>query len=130
MAAVITTVVTVVVKRPKITVPKTAFWLVELMKRYSKPEYQGSRLRRMVDLADRLPKRQARTTDPLPQTQRIDRRLSAETFAALVQAYRDGGSTPELRRRYGLSQGSVLKLLRQHGVRMRPSGTNQHQRYE
>ena len=98
------------------------------MKRYSKSEYQGSRLSQMVDLAEKSAKTQARTTNPLPQTQRIDRRLSAETITALVQAYRDGVSTPELRRRYGLSQGSVLKLLRQHGVKMRPSGTNQHQR--
>ena len=73
-------------------------------------------------------KTQVRTSSPLPEAQRIDRRLSAETIAELVQAHREGVSTPELRRRYGLSQGSVLKLLHRHGVTMRPSGTNQYQR--
>jgi hypothetical protein len=96
------------------------------MKRYSKPEYQGSRLRRMVALAEKSVKSQVRKPASLPEVQRVDRRLSAETVAELVQAYRDGVGTPELRRRYKLSQGSVLKVLRQHGVTMRPSGTNQH----
>jgi hypothetical protein len=44
------------------------------------------------------------------------------TITGLVQAYRDGTGTSELRRRYNLSQGSVLKLLRAHGVTMRRQG--------
>jgi hypothetical protein len=96
--------------------------LLELLKRYSKPVYQGRRLRRMVDLAEKSAKAQIRTTEPLPQTQRVDRRLSAEAIAELVQAYRDGVSTPELRRRYELSQGSVIKVLHAHGVEMRGQG--------
>ena len=102
--------------------------VVELMKRYSKPVYQGRRLRRMVELADKSVKTPVREASPPPQVQRVDRRLSAETIAELVQDYRDGVNTPELRRRYGLSQGSVLKMLRAHRVTMRPLGTNQHSR--
>jgi hypothetical protein len=97
--------------------------LLELLKRYSKPVYQGRRLRRMVDLAEKSAKAQIRTTEPLPQTQRVDRRLSAEAIAELVHAYRDGVSTPELRRRYELSQGSVIKVLLAHGVEMRAKGS-------
>jgi len=52
----------------------------------------------------------------------VDRRLSAETVTELVQAYLDGASTTELRRRYALSQGSVIKLLHEHGVEMRGQG--------
>jgi hypothetical protein len=65
---------------------------------------------------------QARDAVALPQTQRVDRRLSAETIAQLVQAYGDGASTTELRRRYELSQGSVIRILHDHDVEMRGQG--------
>jgi hypothetical protein len=94
----------------------------ELMKRYSNPVYQGRRLRQVVELAEKSAKMPVREVTPLPQTQRVDRRLSAETIAELVEAYRDGASTPELRRRYDLSQGSVIKILHEHGVEMRNQG--------
>jgi hypothetical protein len=57
------------------------------MKRYSNPVYQGRRLRRMVEIAEKSAKTAVRAAIPLPQTQRVDRRLSAETIAELVQAY-------------------------------------------
>jgi transposase-like protein len=86
------------------------------------PRVPGSRLRRMVEMAQESMKTRVREITPLPQTQRVDRRLSPETIAELVQAYRDGVGTPELRRRYGLSQGSVIKTLHSHGVEMRGQG--------
>lgn len=95
---------------------------VELVRRYSKPVYQGRRLRRMVDLADKSARMPVREVPPLPQTQRVDRRLSAETIAELVQAYRDGASTTKLRQRYELSQGSVINILHEHCVDMRNQG--------
>ena len=60
--------------------------------------------------------------DFAPQAQRVDRRLSPDTIAELVQAYRDGASTTELRRHYELSQGSVIKLLHENSVAMRNQG--------
>lgn len=96
------------------------------MKRYSKPEYQGSRLRQMVENTEKSMNLPVREVSPLPQAHRLNSRLSPKTCAELVQAYRDGVGTPTLRKRYGLSQGSVLKVLRDHGVTMRPNGTNQH----
>jgi hypothetical protein len=92
------------------------------MKRYSKPVYQGRRLRRMVELAEKSAEMPAGEATSLPQAQRVDRRLSPETIAELVQAYRDGASTTELRRHYELSQGSVIKLLHEHSVAMRNQG--------
>ena len=100
--------------------------IVELMKRYSKPEYQGSGLRRMVEMAKKSAEMPIREAPSPSQEDRMDRRLSSETIAELAQADRDGIGTPELRRRYKISQGSVLKLLRAHGVTMRAVGTNQH----
>lgn len=76
----------------------------------------------MVEMAEKSAKMPVRTPEPLVQTHRIDRRLSAETIAELVQAYRDGASTTELRQRYHLSQGSVIRILHRHGVQMRNQG--------
>ena len=99
---------------------------MELVRQYSKPEYQGQRLHRLVEMVDSLTKDQVRRASPLPQPHMVSRRLSAETIAELVQAYRDGVGTPELRRRYQLSQGSVLRLLKTHGVTMRRQGLSKH----
>jgi hypothetical protein len=95
---------------------------VELMKRYSKPVYQGRRLRRMVEMTEKSADMQVRKAVAIPQMQRVDRRLSAEMIAELVQTYRDGASTTHLRQRYDLSQGSVIKILHEHGVEMRGQG--------
>ncbi len=97
-------------------------FIVELMKRYSNPVYQGRRLRRMVEMAERSAKMQVREASPLPQVQQVDRRLPASTIAELVQAYQDGVSTIQLRERFELSQGSVIKILHSHGVQMRNQG--------
>lgn len=72
---------------------------MELLRRYSKPEYKGAQLRRLVELTDNATKGQVRKASPLPQPHMVSRRLSDETIGELVQAYRDGIGTPELRRR-------------------------------
>jgi hypothetical protein len=95
---------------------------VELLKRYSKNSYQGKRLRRVVEMVENLVDMPVRRTGSVPPITRVDRRLPAETIAELVQAYRDGVSTPELERRYELSHGSVIKILHGHGVEMRRQG--------
>lgn len=84
--------------------------------------YQGSRLRRMLEMTENSAKTQVRTAEPVVQMQRVDRRLSAETIAELVQAYRDGAWTTLLRQRDVLSQGSVISILHNHGVQMRNQG--------
>ena len=48
--------------------------------------------------------------------------LSPEAIAELVQMYRDGASTTQLRKQYELGQGSVIKILHEHGVVMRNQG--------
>jgi hypothetical protein len=92
------------------------------MKRYSNPVYQGRRLRQMVDLVEKSAKRPVRSVSLVPQVQRVDRRLTSETIAELVQACRDGASTTDLRQCYELSQGSVIKILHGLGVEMRGQG--------
>lgn len=95
---------------------------MELTGRYSKPVYQGSRIRKTVEMVEKLAKTQVREPVLVPQEHRVDRRLSAKMIAELVKAYRNGVGTPELRRRYELSQGSVIKILHEHGVQMRNQG--------
>ena len=70
-------------------------------------------------MTEKSAKMQVREAVTLPHTQQVDRRLSAETIAEPVQAYRNGVSTTQLRQRYELSQGSVIKILHEHGVEMR-----------
>ncbi len=96
------------------------------MRRYSNPVYQGERLRQMVELTEQSANMQVTRSAPLPKMRRIDRRLSAEIIAELVQAYRDGTATTELRQRYDLSQGSVIKILHDHDVAMRRQGLTGH----
>lgn len=95
---------------------------VELVKRYSNPVYQWQRLRQMVDLVEKSVKTQVRTHARLIREHRVDRRLSTEMISELVQAYREGASTTQLRHRYEVGQGSVIKILREHGVEMRNQG--------
>jgi hypothetical protein len=92
------------------------------MKRYSNPVYQGSRIRNTVELVEKLAKKQVKQVSPLPQVRRVDRRLSGDTIAELVQAYRTGATTTQLRERFELSQGSVIRILHSHGVAMRNQG--------
>jgi hypothetical protein len=92
------------------------------MKRYSNLVYQGRRLHRILEMAEKSAKMHVREIVPLPQIQRVNGRLSAETIDELVQAYRDGASTTELRRRSNLSQGGVIKILHDHSVAMRGQG--------
>ncbi|MEV0357684.1 helix-turn-helix domain-containing protein [Nocardia sp. NPDC050697] len=62
-----------------------------------------------------------RTDDP-PRTFRLDKRVSPETVAELVAAYVGGTPTPELCKRYNISEGGILKLLKEQGVAMRRQG--------
>lgn len=95
---------------------------MERVRHYSKPVYQGKWLQRMVEVAEKSAKMPIRPPEPATPVQKVDRRLSPAQIAELVQAYRDGDGTPELRRRYSLSQGSVLKILHSHDVTMRRQG--------
>jgi hypothetical protein len=92
------------------------------MKRYSKPIYQGSRLRGVVERAEKSANTPVREAVPLPQTQRVGRRMSVDTIAEMVQTYRNGASTTHLRQRFDLSQGGVTRILHAHGVETRGQG--------
>ncbi|MDE1674845.1 helix-turn-helix domain-containing protein [Nocardia gipuzkoensis] len=64
-------------------------------------------------------RRPGKTHSSTVRPRRLYRRLSSNTIAELVDAYRSGTSTTKLCERYGLSKGGLLKILREHGVQMR-----------
>lgn len=61
---------------------------------------------------------------PIPATapRSNSRHLDAETLAAMVEEYNAGATTAELRLKYSLAQGSLLKLLRANGAVNRRQG--------
>jgi len=56
----------------------------------------------------------------------LDRRLSKETIAELVAAYRAGTSSPELAQQYELSETGLIKVLRQACRRRVNTGSGSH----
>jgi transposase-like protein len=91
--------------------------LVGLLGNYSKHDAQG--LRRLVERIGSVSKRPVTSADSSVQIRKLDRRLSPDTIAELVDAYRTGTSTNQLCRRYDVSKGGILKLLAEHNVPMR-----------
>lgn len=90
---------------------------------YSKDAVQGRLLAELVKFVRSLAKRQVKRSEPRPKIHKLEQRLAPEVGEELATAYRAGASTADLRRRFGLSQPSVLKLLAGHGVETR------HQRF-
>ncbi|MGW5376429.1 helix-turn-helix domain-containing protein [Nocardia sp. NPDC003999] len=65
------------------------------------------------------PRRPRATGSSVIRPRRLDRRLSADTIAEVVEAYRGGASTNQLCEQYGVSKGGLLKILQGHGVQRR-----------
>ena len=62
------------------------------------------------------------TPRPSYRPAKLSQRLSAETLAAIVAMYEAGATTREVGNKFGLTHSSVIKLLKTHGVTMRPRG--------
>ncbi len=99
---------------------------VELLGVYSKPAYQPVRLRKLVEMMTSLQVRKVEDeTTSLPQVHKLSQRLAPGVAEELAEAYRVGASTTELGPRFGLSHGSVLRLLAEQGVEMRRQGLSE-----
>jgi hypothetical protein len=63
------------------------------------------------------------TREPVARIQqRVSRRLEPEMIQRIVAEYQRGTSSTRLTVRYGIGKGTVLRLLRQHGVSLRHRG--------
>jgi hypothetical protein len=81
------------------------------------PEVQLEDLERLREKAGKA----ANLRPPTHHIRDVRRRLGDEKIEQLVAEYRAGSSTIQLMKRYEISKSSVLKLLADNGVEMRPS---------
>jgi hypothetical protein len=91
---------------------------VETVRRYSKQPHLWSLSKRL----ERLLALPAGRTTPIPvrpHVHKLAHRLTEEEVSTLQDAYRAGTSLAELQQQFGLSRGSVQRVLREAGVRRR-----------
>lgn len=101
-------------------------FFVGLIRHYSN-RYNATHLQEVIDQVDSTPKRKRAKASEGIKPFRVDRRLTPDQIAELVEAYRQGVGTPELCYCYQLAKGSVLKILKEHGVTMRRQPLTEHQ---
>lgn len=95
--------------------------MVDLVGRYSKIADLGKQIERVLDLAEKAPKRPG-SRDLPHRIHKLERRLEPATITEIVEAYKAGESTPSLRQRFKLSSTAILRLLADHDVKMRGQG--------
>ncbi|WP_245663734.1 helix-turn-helix domain-containing protein [Nocardia arthritidis] len=78
---------------------------------------QATQLRNLARLLETTSPRPPGTTPVQPR--RIAHHFTQDTIAEIVDAYREGASTNQLCKQHGISKGSLLKLLDEHGVQTR-----------
>ncbi|MFD3431235.1 helix-turn-helix domain-containing protein, partial [Nocardia fluminea] len=78
---------------------------------------QATQFRKLVQLLDTTSPRQPGTTPVRPR--RLDHRFTPDAIAEIAAAYESGSSTNQLCKQYGISKGSLLKILGDHGVQTR-----------
>lgn len=66
-----------------------------------------------------------RPTRPHRSEQNAERRLGAHAVQSLLESYRDGAAVSELMATYVLGKGTVLNMLRRHGLAVRNQGLNE-----
>lgn len=93
---------------------------MELVRLYSNLQTGAVRLIQLR--IDALPRRTH--PDLLLVPQRVSRRLGTELLGRIMSEYVTGSPTTALARRYGIGKGTLLRLLREHGVTIR----HQHRR--
>lgn len=89
---------------------------------YSKDVIQGRQLAKLAEFVRAVEKPQVKASKPLPKIHKLEQRLPPEVGEQVAAAYQAGASTTDLRRQFGLSQSSILKLLAEHGVASRHQG--------
>jgi hypothetical protein len=90
---------------------------VEVMRRYSRQADVWARTKRLEKLLDPKTRPHRTEPDPVPaRVNRVDVRLGGDVIAQLVTDYESGLEANELQERYGLSRGSVQRLVRESGV--------------
>ena len=93
--------------------------LVETVQRYSKQPQLWRTSKRLAKLLTSPAEQHTEPRPPRSRVHKLAQRLTAGEVSALQDAYREGSSLAELQQRFGLSRGSVQRVLREAGVRRR-----------
>lgn len=94
--------------------------MVDHIGRYSKQVHLYRSITRLKRALEHLtPLASTGEASPLPQIKRLELRLDEVERIQLVDDYKRGATSSELRVKYGIGKGSVLKLLHEAGVSMR-----------
>lgn len=96
--------------------------MVELVHWYSNQANAWEDLDRALRAVEKLQVRAVEEVVPPASRFKLDQRLDAEVLAQMAADYEAGVPSTQLMTTYGLGKGSVLKLLREAGVRMRGQG--------
>jgi DNA-directed RNA polymerase specialized sigma24 family protein len=94
------------------------FCMVDLLRRYSKGADPHESVMKLGALLDGEPVPRSETGH-ITRIHRAEMRLGRDRVAELGSAYESGLTIPELQRRFGLSKGTVSRLLRESGVEIR-----------
>jgi predicted DNA binding protein len=89
------------------------------VRRYSKQPHLWRTSKRLAKLLANPMERPTELAPSRPHVHKLAQRLTAEEVRALQVAYRAGASLAELQQQFGLSRGSVQRILREAGVRRR-----------
>jgi hypothetical protein len=73
------------------------------------------------DTSAEKPKHGARVPEPRP----LENRLSAQELVELIARYQGGATPRELADDLGVGKTAIVRLLRDHRVRIRPRGAGQ-----
>ena len=90
---------------------------MEVVGRYS--NFPQPLLSRQIDRVIRPAKAPEPPKSPTPRVHAVNRRLSPDTIQQLITDYQAGTPSTQLMVTYNLGKGTVLRLLRDHGVRLR-----------
>jgi DNA-directed RNA polymerase specialized sigma24 family protein len=93
--------------------------MVETVRRYSKQSHLWRMSKRLAKLLSNPTERSAEPMSSLTHVHKLAHRLTAEEVSALQEAYQPGASLAELQQQFGLSRGSVQRVLRDGGIRRR-----------
>jgi len=94
--------------------------VVEVVRRYSRQPHLWRTSKRLLKLlTEANVARRTERVRPVPHVHKLGQRLCEEQVQQLVKDYQAGATSTELRARYNLGKGSVLKILSEAGVEMR-----------
>lgn len=103
--------------------------MVELLRRYSRQPHLWKTAKNLEKIPETDVPAPPRAIVP-PRITRIEVRLGAEVIAQFVVDYEAGLEVSELQGRYGLSRGSVQRILREAGVKLHRQSLTDEQRVE